>query len=1092
MKNIYTTFLLAIISIAAIAQYDFSIEQHVTGGTLTNGIGLSFTPSELGTGSGTVGDNDTVFLKYVEFVYSSTATSSAPTVYLFSTPPDTKAEMTDLSGGILIDSSYSADMIVFPYDRYYFDSIPLHKDSTYYVLYKDKRPLEAASAVYDGGGAWAYSDGGSPITLPWGNLDARFNISLYRTAARNAYISNYYVDFQSDSAEIDSTNHTISIELYEGEDISSVTPQFSISNGATITPGLNEAVDFSSGSVTYEVIAEDTNYKQVWTVSLNKVTTAPWPLFKEKGFHHNENTKNLYSMSWGDLNGDNYPDLVFGYLYNSANRAYINNRDGRFTELEIAGLNVESNTYSTAILDINNDNLNDILAVNGGFLAKESNTLLLNTGNGNFIPVACEMTDTAHNWVTSSFTDADNDGNLDIFISRVGAPNQLYRNYGNANFQQISAGALTSTTLNSYEAAWGDYNSDGLQDAYVSAYKGRDKLYANGGNANFTSITSTPIDDNYTRSNTAIWADIDNDMDLDLYVLTYTEDQVNKLYINNGDGTFTTRTDLPFTKVLNCGNANIIDIDNNGYLDVIIDDHRLETHAYLNFGDFNFQKVVTGSLLNDEIKSWADYNNDGFLDAYCKVPSTDGQNFILENPGNNNHWLSLNCIGTVSNSNAIGTKIKLKANVDGKDLWQYREISSEGAYLSAGVQNTIFGLGDATTIDSLIIIWPSGIKDTLLAVNVDTRMTITEDASGAQISTWTPLNSETEIHTFSFENEFQPAEIDSANRRIDVYMEARTNNFSLVTPNYTHSALASASPMSGSAVDFSSDTIYYTVTAENNFTVSDWMVVMNRVDTAKHGVEILSFEFDGQLEAVNIDSSSRVIRCSALLSADLSQVIPAIEISPGATLQFNAGDYMDLSVDHPILTVTAEDTTTVAEWEIILWRYKHEADITYFWCDNMIGEPIISIEDTTVTAYVGTDSDLNLSYSYDISEGAFSHDENNGFFDFSQGPLELWVNGDYQPLWKKWTVNIERASFTSNEMFREINIYPNPTNGEVNIESETTIDRVEVVDISGKLTVSENFESEKIQLNVSELDAGNYFVKVISGKNTTVKNLVIQ
>src|SRR5206468_516040 len=231
----------------------------------------------------------------------------------------------------------------------------------------------------------------------------------------------------------------------------------------------------------------------------------------------------------------------------------------------------------------------------------------------------------------SAWGDYDNDGFLDLFVSNEqGQNNFLFHNNGDGTFGKIVSGSIVNDGGASYGCAWGDYDNDGFLDLFVA------NLYHNDGNGAFTAITNGAIVNDVDYSWSPAWVDYDNDGFLDLFVANGPASgagQNDFLYRNNGDGTFT--------------------------------------------------RITTGSIVNDNASgdgcAWGDYNNDGFVDLF--VSNLNGQNNLLyRNDGNSNNWLTVRCIGQRSNRSGIGTKVRLKTEVNGQSRWQLREISGGSGY----------------------------------------------------------------------------------------------------------------------------------------------------------------------------------------------------------------------------------------------------------------------------------------------------------------------------------------------------------------------------------------------------------------------------
>ena len=215
--------------------------------------------------------------------------------------------------------------------------------------------------------------------------------------------------------------------------------------------------------------------------------------------------------------------------------------------------------------------------------------------------------------------DVDGDGKEDIYFCDFLGANALYRNLGGMRFEDITAkaGVALERTL-SVGAAFGDFDSDGDLDLYVTSYRGGNRLFANAGDGTFKDVTETAGVGYVGHSNSALWFDCDNDRDLDLYVCNI--------------GKFTTETvsqeasyayagvALPFQQV-----AAAPDARNPGESDIL----------YVNQGNWTFrdetaQRGIVSAEWNGDA-SVSDIDRDGDLDLY--VSNMFGKNHLFENLG---------------------------------------------------------------------------------------------------------------------------------------------------------------------------------------------------------------------------------------------------------------------------------------------------------------------------------------------------------------------------------------------------------------------------------------------------------------------------
>jgi hypothetical protein len=118
---------------------------------------------------------------------------------------------------------------------------------------------------------------------------------------------------------------------------------------------------------------------------------------------------------------------------------------------------------------------------------------------------------------------------------------------------------------------------------------------------------------------------------------------------------------------------------------------------------------------------FADYDNDGKMDAF--VVNLGGKGTLLHNVSTNTgHWIAIKLKGTKSNRDGIGTRVEVMAG--GKR--HTAERVAESGYLSQDDDRLHFGLGNATTIDKLIVHWPSGREQTLEKLSVDRVLMVEE------------------------------------------------------------------------------------------------------------------------------------------------------------------------------------------------------------------------------------------------------------------------------------------------------------------------------------------------------------------------------
>ena len=234
-----------------------------------------------------------------------------------------------------------------------------------------------------------------------------------------------------------------------------------------------------------------------------------------------------------DFDNDSYLDIVASTWDPAGQiRFFRNNRDGTFSEqTEQAGLLGLYGGLNLLQADYDNDDDVDILVLRGAWLetaGQHPNSLLRNNGDGTFADITFDagLGEVHYPTQTASWGDYDNDGDLDLYIGNesteaFNAPCQLFRNNGDGTFSDVAAQAGVQNYGFTKSAIWGDYNADRFLDLYVSNFKGANRLYRNNGDGTFTDAAEQLNVALPMRSFPAWFWDFDNDGALDLYVSAY-------------------------------------------------------------------------------------------------------------------------------------------------------------------------------------------------------------------------------------------------------------------------------------------------------------------------------------------------------------------------------------------------------------------------------------------------------------------------------------------------------------------------------------------------------------------------------------------
>jgi hypothetical protein len=414
-----------------------------------------------------------------------------------------------------------------------------------------------------------------------------------------------------------------------------------------------------------------------------------------------------------DYDNDGNVDLFVAGVNDS--RLY-RNRGGVFTDVtRQAGVRVPGWAVGAGWFDYDNDGLLDLFVVryvqwppkpepvchdpsgklrifcHPRFFAPQSNLLFHNRGDGTFEDVTERSGIAAHagKGMGLAFADYDGDGFVDVFVTNDTMPNFLFHNRGNGTFEEVAmdAGAALldhGRPVSSMGADFRDYDNDGLPDIAVSALQGETfPLFRNLGKGQFQDVTYTS--------------------------------RVGPLSVRSGGWS----------------NA-LIDFDNDGWKDLFI----AASHVEASIGEFSGDRYKQRNLLlwNRQGKfedagpvfpgerahrgaAFADFNEDGKVDI--AVSSLGEAPEVWLNPvETKNHYLLLRFVGTKSNRDGIGVKVRI-----GK---QFQEYFTSFGYASSSHAGMHFGVGALETIPEVEVRWPSGRTQTLRDVLADRVLEVRE------------------------------------------------------------------------------------------------------------------------------------------------------------------------------------------------------------------------------------------------------------------------------------------------------------------------------------------------------------------------------
>ena len=485
-----------------------------------------------------------------------------------------------------------------------------------------------------------------------------------------------------------------------------------------------------------------------------------------------------------DVDNDGWQDLL---LVNSTHwpgrkgapslpALYRNNGNGTFKDItRQAGLAFEMYGLGVTAADYDNDGNIDIYVT-----ALGPNRLFRNLGGGKFSDVTARAGVGDPGFSTSAaWFDYDVDGRLDLFVANYvewtigtdlfctldgrnksyctpesykGQSPTLYRNKGDGTFENVTRKAgLYDPTSKALGVALIDHNGDGRMDLFVANDTQPNRLYQNKGDGTFIDVGMTAgvafNEAGVARAGMGVdAADYDGSGRQGLIIGNFSNEMM-ALYSNEGTGLFI--DDAPRSTV---GKASLltltfacffVDVDLDGLVDIfaanghVADDigtvqpkvtYAQRPHLFRNLGSKKFEEISgqLGPAFAEAVvargAAYADIDNDGDLDLV--ITTNNGPARLLRNDGGNeNRLLRVITIGSASNRNGIGAKVRLTLD-NGKTQWSM--VKTGSSYLSQSELPLTFGLGESTTIKSVEVTWPNGRLEKLPGGAANRAITVHE------------------------------------------------------------------------------------------------------------------------------------------------------------------------------------------------------------------------------------------------------------------------------------------------------------------------------------------------------------------------------
>lgn len=432
----------------------------------------------------------------------------------------------------------------------------------------------------------------------------------------------------------------------------------------------------------------------------------------------------------GDFNRDGWQDVYHAVGGGQPDRLFINNGDGTFTNRATEwGVAVGIQSTGAAVADFDNDGWADLFVSAYG-----QNRLYKNMNGTSFVNVAVAAGVAASAPFGGAFGDYDLDGDLDLaVVSWDTAPaNRLYRNNGDGTFTDVTVASgvgVAVAGITGFTVRFCDMNDDLYPEILWVGDFGTTRFLRNNANGTFTNIAvSAGVAFDGTEMGHTV-ADFDRDGDFDWYVTTI---NTNNLYRNNGNYQFNQIAESAGVAFTGWGwGAVAVDFNNDARVDIAATSQGSGQYLFTNNTNFpggalqftsanaGFQSGVSGRGLAN-----FDYDNDGDQDLLV-FPYTGSLQLFRNDlvTAADTHWIRI-FLDTQNDADLAPHGVGAVIWVNAGGVTQMGRLDAGSNYQSQSELAVHFGLEDATSIDSVTVVWPNGDVTTIPNLAVDQVLTI--------------------------------------------------------------------------------------------------------------------------------------------------------------------------------------------------------------------------------------------------------------------------------------------------------------------------------------------------------------------------------